>query len=64
MKKDPEETRKEVYVSSCHSIVRKDTTASRGQGLRLVPRFRHDYIEKLTLVLWCVCYKQSKRWEW
>lgn len=63
-KKEPEEAKKDVYVSSCHSIVKKGNTASRGQGLRLAPRFKHDYIEKLTLVLSSVCYKQSTRWGW
>lgn len=42
---------KSVYVSGCHSIVKRDAALSRTQGLRLAPRFKHDYIEKLTLVL-------------
>ena len=42
---------KSIYVSGCHSIVKRDAAFSRTQGLRLAPRFKHDYIEKLTLVL-------------
>ena len=42
---------KDVYVSKCTAIVRRDVALNQtNQGLRLVPRVRNEYIENLCFV--------------
>lgn len=46
---------KDVYVSKCKAIVRRDVALNQSnQGLRLVPRVRNEYIENLCFVCYCL----------
>ena len=52
-----------VYISRCHAVIKAGKQEEITQGVRLIPRLTHDYIDNVTFVLYCVCSKEeTKQW--